>query len=196
MLFGKHHHPQRGTGQVDGPPSARLMTLKDIKPYTELRREMLHRCPWAFAASPDDDLASHPESVKVWFGEPEHEVIVIDHPEEPKRLATVVGVRRETKTKFRHRASIWGVYTTPDARGHGFGRMAMEAAIGLARSWRGVDILQLGVSGNAPEAMRLYLSLGFVEWGIEPDCVRVDGVSYDEHYLSLRLNRDVKKPAE
>jgi len=167
---------------------SRLLTKGDIDAYTVIRREMLHDSPWAFASSPEDDLASHPEAVRVWFEEPEHEVVVVDHPAGDGRLASVVGVRRETKIKFRHRASVWGVYTTPDARGHGYGRSAMEGAIALARSWKGVEIIGLGVSGNAPEAMGLYTSMGFVEWGVEPDCVRVGGQSYDEHYLCLKLS--------
>jgi len=189
MHFWKHHHHAQGEEgkTVAGPTEARLMTPCDIDAFTLLRQEMLRDSPWAFAASPEDDIASHPDAVKHWFDEPEHDVVVVDHPKYRARLASVVGIRRETKLKFRHRASVWGVYTTPDARGNGYGRMVMEYSIALARSWGGVDILQLGVSGNAPEAMGLYLSLGFVEWGVEPDCVRVDGVSYDEHYLALRL---------
>jgi GNAT superfamily N-acetyltransferase len=189
MHFWKHHHDaHKGERkQIAGLPKARLLRLEDIDAFAVIRSEMLRDSPWAFAASPEDDIASHPEAIRQWFDEPEHEVVVVDHPEDRGRLASVVGIRRETKKKFQHRASVWGVYTTPDSRGHGYGRMVMEYAIGLARSWGGVDILQLGVSGNAPEAMGLYLSLGFVEWGVEPDCVRIHGVSYDEHYLALRL---------
>jgi ribosomal protein S18 acetylase RimI-like enzyme len=176
MHFGKHHKPEQARTGLQ--PTARLMTLGDIDAYTKLRREMLHDSPWAFSASPEDDLASHPEAVKLWFDEPEHEVVVLDHPNNPDRLASALGIKREVKLKFRHRASIWGVYTTPDARGNGFARMIMNRA----------DVLQLGVSGNAPAAMALYQSLGFEEWGIERDCVRVNGRSFDEHYLALRLN--------
>lgn len=121
------------------------------------------------------------------FGESDSAVILIDHPQDGSRLASAVGVRRERKAKFEHRATIWGVYTIPEMRGRGYGRLAVERAIAVARGWDGVDVLQLGVSANAPSAHALYISLGFVEWGVEPDCVRVGGVSYNEHHLSMRL---------
>jgi len=165
----------------------RLLISADIDAYKALRLEMLNDSPWSFAASPEDDRAFRPGALDEVVALAEHEIVVVDHPDGSGRLACSVGVRREEKIKFRHRASIWGVYTTPTARGNGLARAAMEHAIGVARSWAGVRAVGLGVSANAPAALAMYESMGFVRWGLEPAATCVDGVEYDEIYLSLRL---------
>ncbi|MCA9302982.1 MAG: GNAT family N-acetyltransferase [Phycisphaerales bacterium] len=164
----------------------RLLTASDIDAYRAIRLEMLNDSPWAFASSPEDDRAFVDGAMEELVADPEHKIVVVDHPDDD-RLACAVGVRRETKAKFRHRVSIWGVYTTPTARGKGLARMAMEHAIGIARSWEGVRYIGLAVSANAPAALALYESLGFVRWGHEPAATCIDGVEYDELYLSMKL---------
>ena len=63
----------------------------------------------------------------------------------------------------------------------------MQAAVQHARSCAGVDYVDLAVSENAPEALRLYESLGFSAWGREPEATQVDGQRYDEIHMTLRL---------
>lgn len=64
----------------------------------------------------------------------------------------------------------------------------MQAAIELARTWHGVDFLDIGVSENSPEAQRLYESLGFRAWGRQPEVTRFEQRRYDEIFMALRLN--------
>ena len=67
------------------------------------------------------------------------------------------------------------------------GRAVVCAAIDLARSWDGVDYVDLGVSENAPDARNLYERLGFVAWGREPESLQIDDRRFDEIYMCLRL---------
>jgi len=94
---------------------------------------------------------------------------------------------RARSPKFAYRASIWGVFVEPAYRGNGLGRAVVTAAIDLARSWSGVDYVDLGASGAAPEAQRLYERLGFAAWGREPEATEIDGRRYDEIHMTLRL---------
>jgi L-amino acid N-acyltransferase YncA len=43
------------------------------------------------------------------------------------------------------------------------------------------------VSENAPEAQRLYESLGFQQWGREPEATQHEGRRYDEIHMTLKL---------
>jgi ribosomal protein S18 acetylase RimI-like enzyme len=89
--------------------------------------------------------------------------------------------------KFAHRANLWGVFVEPAYRGSGYGRAVVVAALEVARAWPGVDFVDLGVSENAPEALRLYESLGFVAWGREPETTAHARRRYDEIFMALRL---------
>lgn len=168
-------------------PEPRLLAESDLASYAQLRAAMFEEVPCAFASSPYERMASHPSAVAVWLKERQHDIIVIDHPAREAELATIVGVRRESRRHLRHKAHAWGVYTIPELRGQGFGFRAMSAAIELVRSWGGVSVLHVRVSGESPEAFELYQTLGFREWAYEEDCARIDGVSYPERRLALEL---------
>lgn len=168
------------------------LTPADARAYCALRREMLTNTPWAFWSSPEDDRAATPEAVARTLGEPEHAILAVPAPvaagdARPAAFLACAGVVRATRRKARHRATIWGVYTTPAARGRGLGASVMAEAVRTARSWPGVELIALSASVRAEAAIRLYESLGFERWGREPDCMRVDGASYDEIHMLKRL---------
>ena len=52
---------------------------------------------------------------------------------------------------------------------------------------QGVRKVQLSVITSQPAARRLYASLGFRSFGIEPRALHVDGRYLDEEYMYLRL---------
>lgn len=166
---------------------ARKITRRDLDAYRRLRVAMLDEAPWAFASLPYVELSSHPSVVKQWLDDPGNELVVIDHPDKDGELASAVGIQRETKPQFRHKAVAWGVYTLPEYRGQGLGETAMRHAIEVARSWSGVETLLLHVTGVANEALELYTQMGFEIWGVEPDCVRLRGESYDVHRMRFAL---------
>ena len=85
--------------------------------------------------------------------------------------------------QIRFRLSVWtgnedawleDVFVGPEARGNGFGRALVEAAVGRARS-RGCGRIQLDCNRDNEAAVRLYESLGFApvhnaqKWGDTPD---------------------------
>ena len=165
----------------------------DIERYRELRRRMLEDSPWAFEASPDDDhaLTQLADSLGV-----QHNAIFAIAGEQladtkltsrGNELIAAAGISRASGTKYAHRARLWGIFVEPAYRGHGLGKAVMSAAIELARTWPGVDFIDLGVSENSPEARRLYERLGFQQWGREPEATDYDGQRFDEIYMSLRL---------
>ena len=74
-------------------------------------------------------------------------------------------------------------------KGHGLGRAVTSAALELAKTWKGVTHIDVRVSENSPAALRIYQSLGFVEWGREPESTQHGGQRYDEIFLSLRVTQ-------
>lgn len=143
--------------------------------------------PHAFASSPGEGKGEHPDEVVKYLSDANNAIAVVNHPDAPGELAAGAGIMRVPNLKLRHRANIWGVYCVPELRGTGLGRAVMLCAIEQARAWNGVEVIGLSVSARSPGALALYESLGFVRWGLEPDAMRIDGESFDEIFLSLRL---------
>ena len=60
------------------------------------------------------------------------------------------------------------MYVEPSARRLGAGAMLMQAAISVARAQPGLRMLRLTVTQGNEAALRLYESVGFSAWGVEP----------------------------
>lgn len=174
------------------PSQVRRLTSADADIYHALRREMLVDSPWAFGSSPEQDRFREVEAVRRWFEGAERAIVgAFDDgatgPGDPS-LAAAAGIMREDAIKRRHIASVFGVYCRPASRGRGLGRAVMAAAIEAARQWPGIHQIQLSVSEQSSSARALYESLGFVAWGLEPDCLRIDGRGgVGEVHMWLRL---------
>jgi ribosomal protein S18 acetylase RimI-like enzyme len=84
-----------------------------------------------------------------------------------------------------HKGFIWGVYVRPKARRNGIGRALVEAAIGAANGR--VELLQLTVERGATHARRLYIDLGFVEYGLEVNARRVGDRTLDDVLMAKQL---------
>jgi len=120
----------------------RRLTPADAASFMEIRREALERELLAFGSSPGEDVAQSLEQVHGLLGQGEGAVFgAFD-----SALAGVVGVRRQTRQKERHKAEIWGMYLREEHRGRGLGRRLMEAAIAFAREQDGVRLLHLAVT--------------------------------------------------
>lgn len=164
--------------------SVRPLAIHDADAFVVLRRAMLADTPWAFASSPEIDRGCKPELVR---DSVTRDGSAILGAFDGDALIGAAGLVRDDKPKRRHIATIWGVYVEPSARRVGVGRRIVETAIALARTWTGVECLQLTVSEKAIAAQRLYQSLGFSTWGFEPDALRVDGRSFKETHMRLVL---------
>ncbi len=162
----------------------RALTPDDAEAYVAIRQEMLRAHPWAFASSPGDAGSSDPGVVRARLREAENVIVGawIDGA-----LAGTCGVVRDKTLKMRHRAWIVAVYVSPSARGRGVGKALVGAALEIARSWGGVEIVSLSVSERAPGARRLYESLGFVAWGTEPSCMKIGEETAAEIHLQRPL---------
>jgi len=123
------------------------------------------------------------------LAKPFHAILATE--DEAGELTAAAGVVRRPRKKLWHRAEVWGVYVRPDCRRRGLGAVVVRAAVDEGLSWPGVDSIALSVSARS-DADRLYRRLGFEAWGREPDCLRLDGVSYDEVHMILRTREDLK----
>jgi ribosomal protein S18 acetylase RimI-like enzyme len=163
----------------------RRIGAADAALLVALRREALENNPLAFGASTEDDYSLSLERVRAFLADPQEQAVFGQF--EGGVLAGMVGVRRESRLKRRHKAHIWGMYVAPRARGKGAGRALLAAAIAQARAWPGVEQLQLSVTDAADTARRMYEAAGFRAWGHEPRALHWEGCFVDELHLVLEL---------
>jgi GNAT superfamily N-acetyltransferase len=102
-------------------------------------------------------------------------------------LVGIIGIRRESGKKERHKSVIWGMYVTPRNRKKGAGDMLLRAAIQWARAWPDVEQVHLEVNDVADEAKRLYERNGFQEWGRQPRAICWKGEYAGAIHMILKL---------
>lgn len=92
------------------------------------------------------------------------------------------------RIKLRHRGSI-GIAVLKEYWGLGLGHKLMEEAIQSA-GMLGFELLELGVMDGNDNAIKLYLNMGFQEYGRMHDAFRMkDGRYVDEILMSLHIGR-------
>lgn len=86
-------------------------------------------------------------------------------------LVGTVALEYSAKVKTRHKAVIVGLYVAAANRNRGAGLALIKAVIDQTRTRPEVTMLTLTVTDGNHPAIRLYASMGFKPWGIEPRAI-------------------------
>jgi RimJ/RimL family protein N-acetyltransferase len=163
-----------------------LLTEDDVAAFRELRLQALADTPTAYGSSVADFEALSEETIRSRMQPTENSFIYA--AKQDGKLVGMAGFFRETHEKLRHIGNIWGVFVAPEVRGQGVGRQLMQAVLTHIHTLDGLRQVRLSVESTNVSARRLYRSLGFVTYGVEPDVLYVNGHYYDEDHMILRLD--------
>jgi ribosomal protein S18 acetylase RimI-like enzyme len=152
----------------------------DAALFQDIRLEALRDAPEAFGSTLEREL-SQPLSwfkgrltTSKMFG-------AFDGPE----IVGMAGLLLPEGQKEAHKGRLISMYVRPRARKIGVGQQLVEAVIGEARQW--VEIVQLAVVHGNEDARRLYVRLGFREYGLEKKSLKQAGRYYDEVLMAKEL---------
>lgn len=164
----------------------RLFTEQDAQTLWDLRMLALETDPWSFVDSPEELRAMSVQEFATRLRADHAENFIVGAFEQ--RVAVgMVGCYQEVPLKRRHKSWIWGVFVAPTARGRGIAKSLMQAAIQRAKSIPGVEMLLLTVGVGQPAPRKLYTSLGFRSFGIEPRGLKIGNDSHDEENMVLEF---------
>src|SRR5262249_46690016 len=105
---------------------------------------------------------------------------------EHAKLTGTAGFFRRKYNKERHKGHVWGVYVSPEQRGKGVGKALMLEIIRRAREIEGIEQITLVASAKLP-AQKLYESVGFESYGIEPHSLKIGNQYVDDVLMVLWL---------
>jgi len=161
----------------------RFLTADDAAEWKRLRVEALERDPQAFSASLEEYQSLSIDEVKrrLWSAEDAFVLGAFDQG----RLLGMAGFYREKGPKTRHKARVWGVYVTPEARGKKVGRRMMDTLLKRGAGIGGNEQILLSVATTQVAAVGLYRTLGFEPFGREPRALRIGDRFIDEEYMVL-----------
>ena len=164
----------------------RQLTPADAALYRSIRLAGLEQNPEAFGSSFQAEL-SRPLA---WFFD-RLSASQVFGAFSGTDIMGVAGLAVRQGEKEAHKGLLWGMYVRPAARGTGVARRLVEAVIDFARSR--VELIQLSVVSDNERARRLYVRLGFVEYGIEKNSLKQGGKYYDEILMAKELASAVER---
>lgn len=166
----------------------RVLDEADAETYRALRLRMLQEHPDAFTSSYEEEeaktLATVEERLRARDAPPAR--FVLGAFSESGALLGSVGLAVEPRLKQRHKALLFGMFTSPETRNQGVGRALLAECIERAARIDGLEQIELTVTdGNAAE--RLYASMGFERFGVEAHALKWKGQYYGKVHMMLRL---------
>jgi ribosomal protein S18 acetylase RimI-like enzyme len=163
----------------------RRLLSTDAAVYRDIRLEGLRRSPEAFGSTFE---AENGQSL-AWFADRLGNSDMFGAFDGVEIVGTA-GLLLGKGLKEAHKGRLVGMYVRPNSRRTGVGGRLIDAIIEFAR--QRVELIQLSVVSDNHEARRLYLSLGFVEYGLEKKALKQDGRYYDEAHMAKELQPDGK----
>ncbi|RFP16036.1 GNAT family N-acetyltransferase [Duganella sp. BJB475] len=163
----------------------RRLTPSDAAAFQSLRLAGLRASPSAFGSSYEEECDTALSVIEARLAADSGRNMFGTFDGE--QLVGIVGVGRETALKVQHKGYVRAMYVAETHRGLGLGRQLMEHALAFAATLDGVQRMTISVTAGNAEAVGLYESLGFIEFGREPDSMIVDGRFYDEIMMSRAL---------
>ncbi|MGV8804622.1 MAG: N-acetyltransferase family protein [Polaromonas sp.] len=161
----------------------RRLEPADAADYQRFRLRSLREHPEAFTSAYEEVLLQP-------LSTPERRLALPDEKVwgafEGGVLAGMIGLNHETRRHNRHKATLVGMYVASEFAGHGLGQALMQTVLQEARDGL-VELIVLTVTEGNQAALALYRRAGFSAFGIEPDAVRVRGVSHGKIHMAVQL---------
>jgi RimJ/RimL family protein N-acetyltransferase len=166
----------------------RLFTEQDAQTLWDLRMLALETDPSSFVESPEELRAMSVEEFATRLRADHAENFIVGAFEQ-RTAVGMVGCYQEVPLKRRHKAWIWGVFVKPAERGRGIARSVMQAVIARAKAIDDLDMVMLTVAVDQPAPRKLYESLGFRSFGVEPKGIKIGNQAHDEEHMVLEFRK-------
>lgn len=169
--------------------SIRRLTPADAAAHRALMLEAYAQVPEAFTSS----VAEREGLPLSWWaarmsGEPGAAELVCG-AFDGESLVGAAGLAFEQRERSRHKATLFGMYVRPAARGQGVARRLVDTVLAQARSSPVTEIVQLTVSEPNTAALQLYERCGFTLFGTEPFAVKLGDRFITKLHLWQRIVR-------
>jgi ribosomal protein S18 acetylase RimI-like enzyme len=163
----------------------RRLERTDAKEFQRLRLFALQNNSTSFGSSFKEEVKKSLEQFEV-FIEPKSERVFWGAFKDDM-LIGMVGLGRDEGVKTEHKGFIRSMFVDPSARKLGVASELLKTAISHSEAQMKLEQLTLVVNSSNIEAISLYKKFRFVEYGLEPNALKIEG-RYFAEMLMYRLS--------
>ncbi|MGV8984359.1 GNAT family N-acetyltransferase [Clostridium sp.] len=165
----------------------------DAKQFWALRLRGLREEPQAFGVSYEEELNTPIDKLISRFSSeiifPLEENFIMGAFNENDDMVGVVGFRRGTRIKLKHKSNIWGMYVVPEFRQMGTGKLLVAELLNSAKTLEGLEQINLEVVSSNFSARRLYDSFGFKTYGVEKNSLKIGEEYFNDELMMLFIGK-------
>ena len=162
----------------------RQLERTDAQEFQRLRLFALQNNSTSFGSSFEEEVKKSLEQFEVFIDSTNERVFWGAF--EDDKLIGMVGLGREDGVKTEHKGFIRSMFVDPSARKRGVASELIGTAINYSEAQMKLEQLTLAVNSTNIEAINLYKKFRFVEYGIEPNALKIEG-KYFAEVLMYRL---------
>lgn len=165
----------------------RLLQAADAAAFRQLRLLSFQESPLGFSESYEDEskrpLSDFEEEITPIGSPPTYYVLGAFLEDQ---LVGFVKFKRDKRSKALHKSMVHAMYTKPELRNQGIGKLLMEELISRAEAMPGLEQIHLWVLHTDRSASGFYQRLGFIPQGpmVKKD-LKVGDQYIDAEYLVL-----------
>lgn len=165
----------------------RTFRESDAAAWWKIRLESLESDPFAFSKAVEEHRAIPVDTIAQRFRDLDPTSLSLGAFDAGGNPVGMAAFKRETGEKEHHKGRIYGVYVSSAQRSKGIGRTLLARLLELAGTDPSLEQILLAVATSQDAARRLYRSLGFETFGIEPRAMRVGATYVDVDHMVLRI---------
>lgn len=100
-------------------------------------------------------------------------------------MVGMVGFRRETRAAVHHKGSIWGLFENPKFKDDKIEEALLKEVIKTVKSYEDFEYIRTVQNTASQDKIKMFLSLGFKQYGLEDRSMRVGEKYFDQAYLKI-----------
>ncbi|WP_299275144.1 GNAT family protein [uncultured Psychroserpens sp.] len=165
----------------------RKLSPNESNSYRHIRLECLKNYPEYFTTDYQDEILKERLFFQPFIEQSDANNFVIGAFSN-NNLIGISGFKRNERRKASHGGIIIQVYVNPEYQGKSIGSNMIKATLNEAFTLDGIEQIEIGVIAINENAENIYKKIGFQEFGLQKNFLKINDKYYDHRMLMIFKN--------